>query len=185
MKPEVIDPATPTELPVEYGIKVNNLIFQYPDNTQPALEDIHLFIPPGGKLALVGSSGAGKTTLANLLLRFWEIEQGSIEIGGVDIRQLAQTELRKKIAVVSQQTYLFNTTIMANLRLASPQASDERIIECAKIAQIHNFIRNLPDGYQTWVGEQGMKISGGERQRVAIARALLQDAPIMIFDEPT
>ncbi len=185
MKPEVIDPATPTELPVEYGIKVNNLIFQYPDNTQPALEDIHLFIPPGGKLALVGSSGAGKTTLANLLLRFWEIEQGSIEIGGVDIRQLAQTELRKKIAVVSQQTYLFNTTIMANLRLASPQASDERIIECAKIAQIHNFIRNLPDGYQTWVGEQGMKISGGERQRVAIARALLQDAPMMIFDEPT
>jgi len=142
-------------------------------------------IPAGQTVALVGPSGAGKTTVINLLLRFWEADAGHVRIGGVDVRDFPLDDLRRRIAVVSQRTYIFNATIKENILIGKPDATDAEIERAAQLANIHDFIAALVDGYDTRVGEMGARLSGGQRQRLAIARALIKDAPILILDEAT
>lgn len=149
------------------------------------LKNITFDLPSGKHLAILGPSGAGKSTLVNLLLRFWDFDEGEIILGSQDIRQYRQEDVRRCFSVVSQSTYLFNASLRENLLLARPSASDEEITRAVEQAQLSDFVASLPQGLLTFVGERGLQLSGGERQRLAIARALLKDAPIFIFDEPT
>ena len=167
------------------SLQVSRLTFSYPTQPTPALQDVTFNISEGKSVAIVGPSGAGKSTIANLLFRFWEYETGEIRLGGESLKSLDQDEVRKRIALVAQNSYFFNTTIRENLRIARPKVSDEEMESAARAAQIHDFVMNLPKGYDTVIGEQGVRLSVGERQRLAIARALLKDAPILILDEPT
>jgi ATP-binding cassette subfamily B protein len=149
------------------------------------LEDVSFAIPAGRTVAVVGASGAGKSTLARLLYRFYDVQRGRVSIDGQDIRHCTQTSVRAAIGIVPQDTVLFNDTIFYNIAYGRPDASREEVLEAARAAHIHNFIESLPDGYETRVGERGLKLSGGEKQRVAIARAILKNPPILIFDEAT
>jgi ABC-type multidrug transport system fused ATPase/permease subunit len=159
--------------------------FTYPGRTRPALADVEFRVPAGATVALVGPSGAGKTTIANLLLRFWDPEQGGIKLDGVDLRELTLDGLRRRIALVAQDTYLFNDTLEANVRLARPDATREEIETALHQAALADFVADQPDGLRTRVGERGVQLSGGQRQRIAIARAFLKDAPILVLDEAT
>ena len=187
-KPEVADrEAAPTrhESSGTPSIAFDNVTFAYYPDSEPALDGLSFEVDAGQSLGLVGQSGAGKSTVAALLLRFFDPQQGRVEIGGVDIRDYPLETLRGLIAVVSQDTYLFHGTVEDNLRLGKPEASLQELEGAAQAANAHGFIDALPQGYQTVVGERGAKLSGGERQRIAIARALLKDAPILILDEAT
>ncbi|MBT7479919.1 MAG: ABC transporter ATP-binding protein/permease [Gammaproteobacteria bacterium] len=184
-KPEIVDRDDATTLEAGRGeIHFNHVDFAYnPD--RPILHDVSFTVPAGHKVAIVGQSGSGKSTLARLLFRFYEPQSGSITINGTDIGHVSQQSLRKAIGIVPQDTVLFNHTIGYNIEYARPGTPQSEVEEAARMANIHAFISGLPQGYETTVGERGLKLSGGEKQRIAIARAILKNPPIMIFDEAT
>jgi subfamily B ATP-binding cassette protein MsbA len=184
LKPEVTDAPDTQVLPTfSREIEYRNISFRYDD--EMVLKQIKFKVRPGEKVALVGSSGAGKTTLVNLLPRFYDVTKGKILIDGKDIRHVTLKSLRDQIGVVSQQTLLFNDTVRNNIAYGRPDIPEAGVIKVAKMADAHDFIIKLPQGYDTVIGEQGVRLSGGQRQRISIARALLKNAPILILDEAT
>ena len=169
--------------PVEPRIEFREVSFHYAPGLPPAVDSASFSVEPGESVALVGHSGAGKSTCIHLLMRFWDVADGAITIGGHDVRAFPQSALRDLIAWVPQDIYLFNMTIRENIRLARPDALDVEVEEAAKVALAHDFIMRMPQGYETNTGERGVQMSGGQRQRIAIARAVLKDAPILVMDE--
>jgi ATP-binding cassette subfamily B protein len=176
--PEGTQPA-----PERYDIAFENLTFAYGDTE--VIKNLSLVMPENSITALVGESGAGKSTLVKLIMRFWDAQEGAVKIGGVDIRALPMDALMSRISYVSQDNFLFNTSIMENIRCGHPGASDEEVFAIAKAAQCHDFIMEMEKGYHTIAGSSGDKLSGGQKQRICIARAMLKNAPVVILDEAT
>lgn len=170
---------------VKGDITFEDVSFQYEENTEKVLNHINLNVPAGAYMALVGSSGAGKSTLCSLIPRFYDVTGGTIRIDGTDIRDVKLKSLRNQIGIVQQDVYLFAGTIMENIRYGKPDATESEIIEAAKNANAHEFIMSFPDGYNTDIGQRGIKLSGGQKQRLSIARVFLKNPPILIFDEAT
>jgi ATP-binding cassette subfamily B protein len=169
---------------VDSTVRFENVSFAY-EAARPILKNVSFEIPAGQTVAVVGPSGSGKSTMARLLYRFYDVQQGRVTIGGEDIRQVTQASVRQSIGIVPQDTVLFNDTVEYNIAYGRPGASRAEVEEAARAARIHDFIAHTPKGYETTVGERGLKLSGGEKQRVAIARTLLKNPPIVIFDEAT
>ena len=183
--PPVADPPVPHPVPAGCGLSVQEVRFSYQAGEPAVLDGVSLELRPGQTLALVGPSGAGKSTLVHLLARFWDYDQGRIVLGGHELHDYDQDTVRRSMAVVTQRPHLFNATIRDNLRLARPDATEAELVAAARQAHLHDWIASLPESYETWIGEQGLRLSAGQRQRLAIARAVLQDAPLLILDEPT
>jgi ATP-binding cassette subfamily C protein CydCD len=169
--------------PADAGVAFENVTFTYPGTTRVVHAGLDFAVPPGGRVGIVGASGSGKSTIARLLLRFHDVDRGRITIGGRDLRELSLAQIRGRIAVVSQDTWLFHGTVEDNIRMGRPEASGDELRAAARAANAEEFIERLPQGYGTVVGERGVRLSGGQRQRIAIARALLRDAPILVLDE--
>lgn len=184
-KPVVTAPTEPKELPNDNAIAFESVHFCYPDNNAEALVNANFSLDNGSRTLVTGRSGSGKTSLINLMMRFWQPQDGNIRLGGIDIRELDEEDLRSRLSLVSQHTHLINGSVRDNLLLAAPNADEEALINACKTAQIHDLLESLPQGYNTWVGETGVKFSGGEAQRLSIARAILKQAPILLLDEPT
>lgn len=170
---------------VEGSIRFENVSFEYPDDHNPVLSNINLNIRPGEKIALVGPSGGGKTTFCNLIPRFYDTTQGTIYIDGRELKGITLQSLRSSIGIVQQDVYLFSGTVYDNISYGKPEATREEVIEAAKLAGAHEFISELKNGYDTYVGERGVKLSGGQKQRISIARVFLKNPPILILDEAT
>ena len=175
----------PVAQPHHFDIEFEQVSFRYAEQTEWALQDVSFQLPARSLTALVGPSGSGKTTITRLISRFADAQNGSIRIGGVDIQQVQPAELMRYISVVFQDVYLFDDTILNNIRMAKPNATNAEIEAAARSANCHEFVTRLPNGYETCIGEIGSALSGGERQRISIARAILKDAPIVLLDEPT
>ena len=166
-------------------IEFDDVSFHYEDSEENVLSHVNLKVRPGEYVALVGSSGAGKTTLCSMIPRFYDVTSGSIRLDGKDIRDIKLKELRRQIGIVQQDVYLFAGNVMDNIRYGKPDASDEEVIRAAMAANAHEFIMGLPQGYETDIGQRGVKLSGGQKQRLSIARVFLKNPPVLIFDEAT
>jgi ATP-binding cassette subfamily B protein len=178
-------PAAVSLPPLSGKVEFREVCFRYDEDDLAALEDISVTVQPNQLVALIGPTGSGKTSLVNLLPRFYDVTQGAVLVDGIDVRQVELKSLRRQIGVVLQTSLLFSTTIRENIAYGRPDASEAEIIAAAKAAQVHEFIQEMPEGYDTLVGERGVTLSGGQRQRVAIARALLLDPRILILDDST
>jgi len=186
VEPEIQDSANAIELKnVQGNVKFENVGFRYRDNHAHVLKNISLEVKAGDYIALVGSSGVGKTTLCSLLPRFYEVSEGEVSLDGINIKEITLSSLRRNVGVVQQDVYLFAGTVFENIRYGKPDASQAEVIEAAKRANAHDFILALPDGYDTDIGQRGVKLSGGQKQRLSIARVFLKDPPVLIFDEAT
>ena len=166
-------------------IEFEHVTFHYEENKENVLSNVNLNVKQGEYVALVGSSGAGKTTLCSLIPRFYDVTEGSVKLDGIDVRKLKLKDLRRQIGIVQQDVYLFAGTVMDNIRYGKPEATDEEVICAAIAANAHEFIKNLPQGYDTDIGQRGVKLSGGQKQRLSIARVFLKNPPVLIFDEAT
>jgi ATP-binding cassette subfamily B protein len=167
------------------NISMRNVGFQYSAGSRKVLHDVSFAVPAGACVGIIGASGSGKSTLINLITRFYDPSEGQVFLDGIDIRQYDLKDLRRQFSIVLQEPMLFSTTVAGNIAYGDPAANREEVIAAARLANAHEFIENLPEGYNTQIGEKGVRLSGGERQRIAIARAFLKDAPIVILDEPT
>jgi ATP-binding cassette subfamily B protein len=186
MEPDIADARNAVNLKrVSGDIEFNNVSFRYCENATEVLSRINLKVKAGEYIALVGPSGVGKTTLCSLIPRFYEVSSGSITLDGKDLREIKLQSLRRNIGIVQQEVYLFAGSVLENIRYGNPGASEEEVIAAAKNANAHEFIMGLPDGYDTDIGQRGVKLSGGQKQRLSIARVFLKNPPVLIFDEAT
>ena len=178
----------PDAIPCEHvrgEVDFEDVSFSYEDDAGEVLGHINLHVDAGQNIAIVGPSGGGKTTLCNLIPRFYDVSSGCVKLDGVDVRKLQLHSLRSHIGVVQQDNYLFSGTVLHNIAYGRPEATREQIIEASKLAGAHEFISSLPNGYDTFIGERGVKLSGGQKQRISIARVFLKDPPVLILDEAT
>lgn len=182
---ETADAVTFDKSQMRGAVRVENVSFSYPESEKPTLSEISIDVPAGSSVAIVGSTGSGKTTLGYLLARLYDVEGGSIRYDGIDIRDLSFDTLADMLGVVTQEPYLLYASVAENLRFAKPDATDEELINAAKIAQIHDSLAALPEGYDTIVGDRGYRFSGGEKQRLALARTILRNPPVLLLDEAT
>ncbi len=186
INPDIVDKPDARELINAKGdILFKNVSFHYEDHTEMVLSNLNLHVRPGEYVALVGTSGVGKSTLCSLIPRFYEVSDGQILIDGTDIRNFTLKSLRNNIGIVQQDVYLFTGSVMDNIRYGRPDATEAEIVAAAQNANAHDFIMSLPDGYDTYIGQRGIKLSGGQKQRLSIARVFLKNPPILIFDEAT
>ncbi len=185
-RPSIADPVRPAPAPGRpVDVALDGVTARYDPEQAPVLEGFDLRLEPGKRIALVGPSGAGKTTVTNLLLRFLDPEQGRVTIGGRDVRELRQEDVRRTFALAGQEAHVFSSSIRENLRLARPEATDEELRAALRRARLDDWVASLPDQLDTLVGEEGAQLSGGQRQRLVLARALLSNAPVLLLDEPT
>ena len=186
VKPEIVDSPNAVDIRTVQGhIQFRNVVFRYREDHDEVLRNLSLDIQAGEYIALVGSSGVGKTTLCSLVPRFYDVSDGEVLLDGIDVRNIRLSSLRRNIGIVQQDVYLFTGTILENIRYGKPDASREEIIQAAQKANAHDFIMKLPNGYDSFIGQRGVKLSGGQKQRISIARVFLKDPPILIFDEAT